>query len=382
MNTQIPTMTIDHQETQSHTVEPVSPSPPITRVAAMETSPNPSSPPLSDQVNYKGGPIPDAVRKSYVQQKLPVRKQSLAAFGPNRPSYRQKVPTRRIGSSILHPPPDRLARALTTGMVSSSLAQSPSSSTEYRTPTRSATVASSPPLPSSPSITSSSSIDLNSNLPPALDNSTSEAPTQITANTSLSDLHDSLPSSASSTSLATSTYLTPQQNSPVSTPISKVSIATEEQDANNDDGDEDDDDDDDFNFGDRPPSTINCTRPILSTTSSTNSTVSSLYAIPAAPLKPLNLDTSTKALAHLVLDDKGTTNPLETPTSMNTPLDGPLKDDDDDNSTVFSPSTPAVYYDMNDAVSNWPTPTPSLSETINTEERERNYWRKGSVGGK
>ncbi|KAI9247314.1 hypothetical protein BY458DRAFT_536779 [Sporodiniella umbellata] len=31
--------------------------------------------------DYSGGPIPDVVKKSYVQQQLPVRKQSLAAYG-------------------------------------------------------------------------------------------------------------------------------------------------------------------------------------------------------------------------------------------------------------------------------------------------------------
>ncbi|KAG0736598.1 hypothetical protein G6F57_008369 [Rhizopus arrhizus] len=31
--------------------------------------------------DYSGGPIPEVVKKSYVQQQLPVRKQSLAAYG-------------------------------------------------------------------------------------------------------------------------------------------------------------------------------------------------------------------------------------------------------------------------------------------------------------
>ncbi|CAO3582374.1 unnamed protein product [Absidia cylindrospora] len=151
--------------------------------------------------------------------------------------------------------------------------------------------------------------------------------------------------------------------------------------ATNDIDSKDDKDDDDFNFGDRPPSTIDCTRPILSTKSSSNSSVS-LYAIPTLTLlntqKP-NIDNST-ADASLAQNDMVS---LE----KNTQLHYLTKDDeDDDDSTVFSPSTPAIYDDSDDngnsynRGSNWPIPTPSLSEIINTEERERTYWRKGSVG--
>ncbi|KAI8082890.1 CNH domain-containing protein [Halteromyces radiatus] len=321
----------------------------------------------STQLDYDGGPIPDSIRKSYVQQKLPVRKQSLAAFGQNR-ANRQRLPTRRIGSSLLYPPPDRLARSFTTTSSSSSTSSSPASpslssdiitnTTGYKTPTRSATVALSSSSPTiSSGTTTIAAVHSNSPLLP-----TTTYDVHTTTTSSNLNLQSSLPTIHSTSKEFTS---------PLLSPLPETTTTHSSETNNTNDKRKEDDDDEDFYFGDRPPSTINCTRPILSSTSSN----SSLYG--TTPLKSLNTSLDT-ASTHTT---KLKTGP-ETPIPINTYA--PIKEDDDD-STVFSPVTPAVY-DDNDNDTNgrpsdtWPTPTPSLSETIMAEERERTYWRKGSVG--
>ncbi|ORE14635.1 hypothetical protein CU097_003483 [Rhizopus azygosporus] len=51
-------------------------------------------------INYTGGPIPDIVKKCYVQQQLPVRKQSLAAYSIRKRNFRPSS----ITKMPLHPP--------------------------------------------------------------------------------------------------------------------------------------------------------------------------------------------------------------------------------------------------------------------------------------
>ncbi|KAI8067038.1 hypothetical protein BC940DRAFT_301167 [Gongronella butleri] len=120
-------------------------------------------------------------------------------------------------------------------------------------------------------------------------------------------------------------------------------------------------DDDDFNFKDRPPSTINATRPVLSaTSSSTRSSISAYSSLAvSSPLKKAS-DRDTPA-ADMKENNEN--------------------DDDDDQSTVFSPTTPLILeptpeYD-NDMP--WPVPAPSLSESTSTQKGKK-YWRKSSLG--
>ncbi|KAI8067039.1 hypothetical protein BC940DRAFT_229373, partial [Gongronella butleri] len=45
----------------------------------------------SPRLAYVRGPMPDSVRMSYMQQKLPIRNQSLAAFGPQQQQQQQQL---------------------------------------------------------------------------------------------------------------------------------------------------------------------------------------------------------------------------------------------------------------------------------------------------
>jgi hypothetical protein len=340
MNDQKTSTTSDHQHRSSHENN-VTASPSNTRVTITASSPTSTS--FEDPLIYSGGPIPDSARKSYIQQKLPVRKQSLAAFGSNR---RQKVPTRRVGSSILYPPPERLTRALTTGTPPSTL----QSSTMYKAPTRSVTVAS----PSSPF-----SLDLSDS---HTNSCTSNNVTDTSSPTSNMDSSNKLPIFYSSTTTTSSSMITAPTN------------------INNSNGDGNDED---FDFGNRPPSTIDYTQPILPTTSSSSSLSSpnvsiSVYMTPT--LEPLNVS-SEENPSYNNDDDPS----LPTPSPISTQALDSTRDNDDD-STVFSPCTPAPHSDYatdQNSGSDWPVITLPLSEINNNEEeQERAYQKNGMIEGK
>lgn len=283
-----------------------------------------------DTLVYNGGPIPESVRRSYLQQKLPVRKQSLLAYGRNRSTQHshQKIPVRRVGSSLRHPPPDKLVRALTIGAAIPTPPTSNASpallNNGHKTPTRSATVT----LPtSSTSPTVPTCTTPLSSLRPSTD--TSSNVNYPHTMTSTNSLHNSLPTIRSSTSsmVTAPLYLSP---SPTSVELANKCLTS------NDKGDIEDD----FNFGDRPPSTIDCTQPTAS--------VTSLYA--------LSTPTPPRTISALQLNGKDTA----TDTTTQQPIGltkrccvGDEDDDDDDedayDSTVSSPLSPT----MNDGEPLW-----------------------------
>ncbi|CAO3576712.1 unnamed protein product [Absidia cylindrospora] len=150
----------------------------------------------------------------------------------------------------------------------------------------------------------------------------------------------------------------------------------------------DDEGDEDFYFGDRPPSTIDCTRPILATTSSSNSSAS-IYMTP--PLEPLNASqrnaSSSIPPSTPNQRDVDILPAASIPIHINTDAIVSTNDYDDDDSTIFSPSTPATHDDSDNihgndysSGSSWPTITPSLSE-INAVEGRTHVYQSSTIDG-
>lgn len=345
MNDQITSTTADHRQTLSPLIDiTVSDS----NARATVTDSCPSSPP-PDPLNYTGGPIPDSARKSYLQQKLPVRKQSLAAFGSGR---RQKLPARRVGSSIHYPPPDRHTPSSTPlSTITPSITSRP--------PIRSANGTTS----ESPSSTSSrSSPDVS--LKQANSSTSNNATGGLSSPTSHGDLENNLPNIRS-----------PTTSSMITAPEEARSWKSDSM--NNATGDEHDED---FDFGNRPPSTVDCTRPILYSTSSSNSSASTYMTTPLGPIKSSDVNSPQS-----IPNDTDTDPPLGTPSTISTQVVG-LTNEDDDDLTVFSPSTPATY-NSNDndhnSGSDWPIIAPPLLSEINRNEgQEHVYQKNNNIGGK
>ncbi|KAI8340634.1 hypothetical protein BC941DRAFT_417744 [Chlamydoabsidia padenii] len=289
-----------------------------------------------EQFVYDGGPIPEAARLSYIQQKLPVRKQSLVAYGRNHSSCRQKSPPAKLlDSSLRHS--DRLARALTIGTATSAPLNTAVSDNGYRTPIRSATVTSTPSstLQSwSTSLAPSSSNDNNGN-------SHSQGTT-----TSTNDLHSSLPTIHSS-NLSTSTQHLHLSTSP--NVVDSITV-TEHKD-------------------DRTPLAKDCTQPLVSTPS-----IMPLYATTATAATLVD----TVIRNDSPLDQQKEINP--TPSTQQE--HGPVKNNDNIFEHItLSSSVPAITSNNSDSnqTGSLPSiPISSLSKAIVTNDHNQTKWGRGS----
>ncbi|CAO3632525.1 unnamed protein product [Cunninghamella blakesleeana] len=365
--------------------------------------------------------MPDAVRKSYVQQQLPVRKQSLAAFGQNRSSSRQKangnIPVRRVGSSIItssivnrynhqqqikqqKQQQQLLQRSMTSIVNTNSTAYNEEIKEEQVIKEEEEEEEDNNSL-NNKTMTPSSSMEKDLVYTPTLSPASSYhslpnndiSENRFFTTTSSSIENNSIHSRNSSNSNCNS------MNSTLNTTINKK---------------DDIEDDDNFNFGNRPPSTINCTQPILPTTPTGNSN-NNISPRSSSFLHPINTtNLSLSSVSPLSAPAQGASSPSLLSSSSPSPNEKTSSillssldtqppyigfnhhhpyqndhnnnhnnDDDDDNSTVFSPSTPIVFdpstANSTPTDSHWPAPVPSLSESLNGD-RERSYWRKGSVG--
>ncbi|KAI9023575.1 CNH domain-containing protein [Phycomyces nitens] len=165
---------------------------------------------------FKGGPIPDSIKKSYVQQQLPVRNQSLAAFNTPPRNLNNNGLTRAHTHSPT-PIPITITKASYRATSFHPRSKPPSSPP--------------PPMPKSPIRLPSFTIDPSPNEP--------------------------------------KDELTIKPKSPIPTTIPSIGLTVSRQNSSHSSisstggGEDDDDDDEEFNFRDRPPSSIICSLPIF-----------------------------------------------------------------------------------------------------------------------